>query len=66
MLPLRTSVGEEVCEGGLGLTGVGEAALVGEAEVGDGQVMTRETGVAGLSASGGVGACSRKEGASGS
>ena len=62
MLPFRTSVGE----GGLGLTEVGETAKVGEAEVGDGQVVTRETGVAGLCASGDIAACSRKEDASGS
>lgn len=65
-LPFRTRVGEEVCEGGLDSTDVGEAALLGEVEVSDRQETCRETGVGGLSANGGVGACSRNEGAAGS
>lgn len=66
MLRFRTRVGEEVSEVELDATDFGEAALLGEAEVGDGQETSRETGVGGLSANGGVGACSRKEGAAGS
>lgn len=66
LLPFRTSAGEVVCERGVNSTDVGEAALPGGEVAGAGKDMGKETGVGGLSAKGGVGACKRNEGAIGS
>lgn len=65
VLPLRTSVGELVCERGLDAIAVGDAERLREGEAGDGQARVRDTGVGALSPREGVGACNRNNGAVG-
>lgn len=63
MLAFRTSVGELVWERALDSTEIGDTDRLCEGDEGDGQETVNDIGEVGLSARGGVGACSRKDGA---
>lgn len=65
VLPIRTRVGELVCECGLDSDDLGKTERL-PGEDAEGVETFNEIGLDGLFARGGVGACSRNEGAVGS